>query len=136
MPNANIGKAKKSVEKKRHLRIVNVLKESVRAIAITKRILSLEVSLTVGELLASAPAVKKQFTKTNSDDEVMQFCFNTLSSAKFLEDSSSYFWYFIRSPKAKVRLENGSKVMALLDTGVVINVMTRKLMEDINLAMR
>ena len=40
------------------------------------------------------------------------------------------------SPKAKVRLENGSKVIAFLNTGAEINVITRKVMEDIGLAMR
>lgn len=40
------------------------------------------------------------------------------------------------SPKAKVRLEDGSKITALLDTGAEINVMTREVMEDAGLAMR
>ena len=40
------------------------------------------------------------------------------------------------SPKAKIRLENSSKVTALLDTGAKINIMTRKLMEEVNLIMR
>ena len=40
------------------------------------------------------------------------------------------------SPKIKVRLEYGSKVTALLDTGAEINVMTREVMEDAGLAMR
>ncbi len=42
------------------------------------------------------------------------------------------------SPKAKVRLEDGSKVTALLDTGAEpeINEMTRDLMEDADLVMR
>ena len=40
------------------------------------------------------------------------------------------------SPKIEVRLENGSKVMVLLNTDVKINLISRKLMEDSNLAMR
>ena len=40
------------------------------------------------------------------------------------------------SLKAKVRLEDGSKVTALLDTGAEINVMTREVMEDACLAIR
>lgn len=40
------------------------------------------------------------------------------------------------SPKAKVHLEDSFKVIALLDTNVEINIMTRKLMEDVNSAMR
>lgn len=40
------------------------------------------------------------------------------------------------SPKAKVRLEDGSKITALLDTGAKINVMTREIMEEAGLAMR
>lgn len=40
------------------------------------------------------------------------------------------------SPKAKVHLEDSFKVIALLDTNVDINIMTRELMEDVNLAMR
>lgn len=38
---------------------------------ITKRILDLGVSLTVGELLASAPAVEKQLTKAITTDEAI-----------------------------------------------------------------
>ena len=40
------------------------------------------------------------------------------------------------SLKAKVRLKDGSKVTALLDTGAKINMMTRKVIKDANLAMR
>lgn len=39
-------------------------------------------------------------------------------------------------PKANVRLEDGSKVTALLDTGAEINVMTREAVKDAGLAMR
>lgn len=42
----------------------------------------------------------------------------------------------IGSSKAKIRLENGSKVTTLLDTGIEINVIIRKLIEDTNLLMR
>lgn len=59
MPDAETGKPKKAIEKKKHLRVVNVLKKSVGAKTITKRILNLEMNLTVGKLLASAPAVEK-----------------------------------------------------------------------------
>lgn len=41
------------------------------ATAITKRIMDLGVSLTVGELLASAPAVEEQLTKTSFEDEAV-----------------------------------------------------------------
>ncbi len=40
------------------------------------------------------------------------------------------------SPKAKVRLEDGSKIIALLDTGVEMNVRTREVIEDEGLAMQ
>ena len=94
------------------------------------------VSLTVGELLVSAPAVKKQLTKAISEDKPIQFQVSTFNSNKALEAISSSSWYPIRSSKIKVCLEDGSKVTALLDTGAEINVMTKKLMEDSNLAMR
>lgn len=42
----------------------------------------------------------------------------------------------MRSPKAKIYLEDSSKVTALLNTGAKINIMTRELMEDANLAIR
>lgn len=38
--------------------------------------------------------------------------------------------------KTKICLENSSKVTTLLDSSIEINVITRKLIEDINLAMR
>ncbi len=53
-----------------------------------------------------------------------------MSSTEALEAANFYSWYSIGSPKAN------SNVTALLDTGVEINVITRKLMEDANLAMR
>lgn len=40
------------------------------------------------------------------------------------------------TPKTKVRLEDGPKVTALLDTGAEINVMTKEVMEDSGFAMR
>ena len=42
----------------------------------------------------------------------------------------------MRSPKAKVCLKDNFKITTLLDTRVEINVMTRKLIEEANLAMR
>lgn len=50
---------KKMVEKKKYQYFVNVLKESLRAATITKRILEFEVNLMVDELLVSALAIKK-----------------------------------------------------------------------------
>ncbi len=128
--------AKISIESKKYPRVVNVLKESVGATTITKRILDLGVSFTVGELLVSAPTVEYLFTKAISEDEAVQFRVNTLGSAEVLEAPTPYFWYSIRSSKAKVRLEDGSKVTTLFDTGTEINVMIRKLMENANLAIK
>ncbi len=51
--------AKKSVERMKHPRVVNVLKESVVATNNKKRTLDPVVNFTVGELLASALAVEK-----------------------------------------------------------------------------
>ena len=135
MPDAEAGEPRKTVERKKHPRVVNVLKESVGATTITKRILDLGVNLTVGELLASAPAVEKQLTKAITEDEAVQFRVNTLESSS-VDARNSHSWYSMGSPKARVRLEDGSKVTALLDTGAEINVMTREVMEDAGLAMR
>ncbi len=62
----------------------------MEATTITKRILDLGVSLTVCELLASAPAIKKQLTKAISEDEAVQFHVNTLGSAQVLEAPTPY----------------------------------------------
>lgn len=42
----------------------------------------------------------------------------------------------MRLAKAKIRLRDGSKLTALLNTDIEINVIIRELMEDTNLAMR
>lgn len=42
----------------------------------------------------------------------------------------------MRSLKTKIRLEDSSKITALLDTGAEINVITSKFIKDVNLAMR
>lgn len=57
-------------------------------------------------------------------------------SSEALEARKSRSWYSMGSPKAKVRLEDGSKLTALLDTCAKINVMTKEVMEDAGLAMR
>lgn len=40
------------------------------------------------------------------------------------------------SSKAKICLENGSKLTAFLDTGAEINIMIKELIENANLAMK
>ncbi|MCJ1347605.1 hypothetical protein MMC31_005833, partial [Peltigera leucophlebia] len=134
MPDVEGTTAKKPVERKKHPRVVNVLKESAGPTNITKRILDLGVSLTVGELLASAPAVEKQLTKAISEDEAVQFRVNSVDIGNPVHIKDS--WHSMGSPKIKVRLEDGPKVRALLDTGAEINVMTSEVMEDAGLAMR
>ncbi len=91
MLDANTATAKKSVERKKHPRVVNVLKELVGATNITKCILNLGVNFTVSKLLASASAVEKKLTKAISEDEVVQFRVNTLSSAEAPEANQPLF---------------------------------------------
>lgn len=134
MPDVEVSEPRTTVERKKHPQVVNVLKESVDAITITKRILDLGVNLTIGKLLASAPAIEKQLPKAITKDEVVQFWVNTLKSS-IVNARNSQSWYSIGSTKAKVRLEDGYKVTALLDTGAEINVMTQEVMEDAGLAM-
>ena len=85
IPDAEVLIIKKTVERKRHPCVVNVLKESVVATTITKRILDLDVNLIVGDLLTSAPAIEKQLTKAISEDKTVQFQVNTLESSKAVE---------------------------------------------------
>lgn len=116
--------------------VVRVLKESVGATIITKHILDLRIYFTVGKLLVFATAIEKQLTKAITEDEVVQFRVNTLGLGEILKAKKPFSWYFIESPKEKIRLEDGSKIIALLDTGAEINVMTREVMEDTKLAMK
>lgn len=73
MPDTKANKPKKIIKKKKHLRIVNVRKKFVKAITIIKYILNLKVNLIIGILLTSAPAFKKQLTKTITKDKAVQF---------------------------------------------------------------
>ncbi len=84
---------------------------------------------------------QRRLSKNNSqkaifENEDDQFRVNVLSPTEALEAANPYSWYPIGPPKAKVRLEDSSNVTTLLDTGAKINLKTRKLMEDANLAMR
>lgn len=129
MPDAEAGELRKTVEKKRYLRVVNVLKESMGTTTISKRILDLGINLTISKLLASAPAIEKQPTKAITEDKAVQFWVNTLESS-IADTLKTQSWYFMGSLKAKVMLKDGSKIIALLDTGVEINIMTQEVMED------
>ncbi len=111
------------------------MKESVNATTITKRILDLGVNLTVGKLLASAVAIEKQLTKAITEDKAVQFRVNTLESST-IDTQKAPSWYFMGFLKSIIRLENGFKIIALLDTGAEINIMTRKVMENAGLAIR
>lgn len=71
MLDAEAGEPRKMVERKKHPQVINMLEKSIRAITITKHILNLEINLTIGELLALAPAVEKQLTKAITEDEAM-----------------------------------------------------------------
>ena len=102
---------------------------------ITKHTLNLGVNLTVGKLLASAPAVKKQLIKAITEDEAVQFRVDILESS-MVDAQNSYSWYSIGSLKVKVRLDDSSKVIALLDTSAEINIIPREVIEDAGLAMR
>ena len=116
--------------------MANVLRESVGVTKITKRILDLEVSLTVGELLASAPGIEKLLTKALSEDEVVQFRMNDSEVAAVSEVSLKCQWYTIGCLKTRVRLKDSAKVLALLDTNAEINLMTKAVMEEAGLAIR
>lgn len=83
MPDVKVGELRKTVKKKKHLQVVNMLKKSVGATTITKCILDLEVNLAISELLASVPAIEKQLTKAITKDKTMQFRVNTLESSSF-----------------------------------------------------
>lgn len=60
--------SRKIVWRKMHSRVINVFKESVVTMTITKYILDLEVSLSVGKLFTSAPTIEKQVTKIIAED--------------------------------------------------------------------
>lgn len=90
MPNVDIAMAKKSIKRKSHPRVVNILKESVEITTIIKQILELGLNLIVDELLASTFAVEKRLTKTFSENKAIQFSLNTLGLAESLETTTPY----------------------------------------------
>lgn len=88
MPNTEISKLKKTIERKKHLQVINVLKNSVQVTTITKYILNLWGYLTISKLLVLVPAVRKQLTKTITEDKVMQFQINILESSTVNTENS------------------------------------------------
>lgn len=71
IPNVNIIMAKKNMEKKRHLWVINILKKFIGAITITKCILNFRVNFIIDKLLASVLAVKKKFIKVISKNKAI-----------------------------------------------------------------
>lgn len=106
------------------------------ATTITKHILDFSVYLTVGKLLASSLAIEKQLTKAILKDNVIQFYVNTLKSSQGLQARKLCFRYSMWSLKAKVRLKDRSKFIALLNTCAKINIMTKEIIKDVGLAMQ
>lgn len=53
-----------------------------------------------------------------------------------MKATNSYFWYSIGSPKVKVCHKNCFKITTFLDTDIEINTIIRKLIKDVNLAIK
>lgn len=128
----NTATTKKIIKKKKYPQVINILKEFVKATIIIKYILDLGVNLIISKLLVFALTIKKQLTKTISKDKVIQFYINNLDLAGVLEALTAYFWYFMGTPKAKVYLNNGFKIIILLNISTEINIIIKKLMKDVN----
>lgn len=56
--------------------------------------------------------------------------------SNIVDVQKAQLWYFIGFFKANFRLENGFKIIILVDTGAKINVITHKIIEDTGLAMQ
>lgn len=84
------------------------MKKFVKITNFIKHILDPELNFIIDKLIMSAPAVKKRFIKAIFQKEVVQFCINNLSSIKAFKALMSYFWYFMRLPKAIICWVNGS----------------------------
>lgn len=73
MSDTKADELKKTIERKKYPRIVNLLKKSISIITITKHILELKINLTVVGLLALVLTIENQFTKAIIEVKVMQF---------------------------------------------------------------
>lgn len=71
MPDVERNQIKKSIKRKKYPYIVNVLKKSLGATIITKHIFDFRINFTIDKLLASIPAIKKQFRKAIFKDEAV-----------------------------------------------------------------
>lgn len=76
---------KKNIERKKHLKVVEILKKFVGATMIIKCILNLKMNLTVEELLVFALAIKKQLIKAIIEDKMVQFLVNILGLGRIFE---------------------------------------------------
>jgi hypothetical protein len=102
-----------------------------------EKIKKAEVTFSLSEIIAFAPLAQKIFSKPLSDHEVLKFKVNALKARTRSEpDLKGERWYSCGSPKVKVILNDMVKTMALLDSGAEINVMTRRLMNMVGIAMR
>lgn len=126
---------KQNTKKKTHPRVIEELKESIRAIIITKQILDLRINFTINKQLVSAPTVKKQLIKVITKNNAIQFRVNSLNIDNYKETLASYFCYSISSLKINMLLENAPKTLVLINTGTKINVLNKKVMENASLAM-
>lgn len=87
---------KKNIKKTKYPWVVNILKESVKAIIIKKYIFDLRLGLRIGKLLGFVSKVEKQLIKTIFEDNAIQFYINILGSTEVLKASISCSWYSIK----------------------------------------
>lgn len=77
-----------------------------------------------------------KLTNTSSKYKTIQFFINTLRLAKVLKTFILYFLYSIKLFKAKIQLDNDSKIIILLNTSLKINIIMKNLIKNTNLALR
>lgn len=76
---------KKAIKKKKKSYVINILKKFVEITTITKRILDLNINLTVSKLLILVPAIEQQFIKAILKDKSIQFWVNSLESCEIVK---------------------------------------------------
>lgn len=69
--NTKTSKPKKTIQRKKHLRVINILKKSIGAITINKCIQNLRLNLTIDKLLASTLVFEKQLIKAITKNEAI-----------------------------------------------------------------
>ena len=104
-----------------------------------KKIKNMKLTFILTKIISLSSIIQKYFSKSLSEENVVKFRVNTLSTLQTMRESidkNVKHLYSCESSKIRILMKDSVKITALLNSKAEINVMIQRFMRTTNLFMR